>query len=141
MLSISDIKYFNSDWWCSSKWDFFFLPWRREHFSKPLKISEAVFLELSLIPMGVWHTAAVNHFHKQKSNFWNLRVSVGGKNLSNRKRYSQPQRTIPCDIPKRHHSIGFSFSDFSEWMNQPFSELNSSSLCLDSATHQLSAGS
>ncbi len=72
------IKYFNSDW-CSSGWDFFSLPWRREHLSKPLKISEAVFLELSLVPMGVWHTAAVNHFHKQKSNFWNLRVSVGSK--------------------------------------------------------------
>lgn len=41
-------------------------------------------------------------------------------------------------------SFGFSFSlslsDFSEWMNQSFTQLNSSALCLDSAAHQLSAG-
>lgn len=73
---------------------FFSPPWRREHLSKPLKISEAVFLELSLVPMGVWHTAAVNHFHKQKSNFWNLRVSVGKKNLSNRKRFSHKAQSL-----------------------------------------------
>lgn len=45
----------------------------------------------------------------------------GQKNLSNRKRFSQPQSTIPHDIPKRHHKLWiflFTFFVRLQWMDE-----------------------
>lgn len=123
---------------------FFLSLWRREHLSKPLKISEAVFLELSLVPMGVWHTAAVNHFRKQKSNFWNLRVSVGKKIYLIERDFLSHKAQSLMTSQKGITALDFPFrflcqTSVNEWISHL--QLNSSALCLDSETHQLSAGS
>lgn len=53
---------------------------------------------------------------------------------------AQSLMTSQKDITSFGFSFSLSLSDFSEWMKQSFTQLNSSALCLDSAAHQLSAG-